>query len=260
MRQRTLGHRTWWILIGITLVVIAIIALVARHSEPSHGTATAKTTVPTAPTSASDTWNLAAENALASRPMLALPPQDAQPQPLTTTTAGPPILLPRSHAGRWIAGGFPDTAVGAVGQLKALDETAMQGGDPDTYSRAYRELSLSGAPEPGSTGLASVLTSFRAAGGLPTTGSAPGLSVTYDISEGLIKGTADDDRYTVVCVLGELSVQDRGQTVDAGVGDCQGLRWTAGGWRVSPGAVAAPAPCAWPGSAPSVGAGYRELA
>jgi hypothetical protein len=141
-----------------------------------------------------------------------------------------------------------------------LDETAMRDGDPDTYSRAYRELSLPGAPDPGSTGLASVLTSFRAAGGLPSTGSAPGLSVTYDITEGLIKGAADDDRYTVVCVLGELSVQDRGETVDAGVGDCQGLRWTTEGWHISPSALAAPAPCAWPGSAESVEAGYRELA
>jgi hypothetical protein len=248
------------------LVVIAIIAwtvvLIIVHGRSSTGAPAARTTVPTAPTSTSGVWNVAAENTLATRAMLELPPQDAQPQPLTTTTAGPPIRLsqPSATTGGRIPTSFPETTVGALGQLKALDQTAMWGGDPDTYARAYREVSLPGAPDPGSTGLASVLTSFRAAAGLPDAGVAPGLSVTYEITEGLIKGTTDDGRYTVICVLGELSVQDRGETVDAGVGDCQAMRWTATGWRISPGALAAPAPSAWPGSVESVDAGYRELA
>ena len=259
-------HRTRWASTGLTLIVITavawVVALIATPGRSPSSAMTPTTTIPPVPTSASGTWDVAAENALATRAMLTLPPQDAQPQPLTTATAGPPIHVPQpsTTTGRWIPSGFADTAVGALGQLKALDETAMRGGDPDTYARAYRELSLPGAPDAGSTGLASVLASFRAAGGLPDTGPAPGLSVTYEITEGLIKGTTDDGRYAVVCVLGELSVQDRGATVDAGVGDCQAMRWTTTGWRISPGVLAAPAPCAWPGSADSVDAGYRELA
>lgn len=236
-------------LVGIALAaaVVAIIGVATTGGDkiPGSPIAARSTVVPSG-----NDWNTTAETALATQPMLALPPQDAQPHAITSRTAGPSIKLPQSST---------LSAAGALAQLKALDENAMAGGDPDVYARAYRQDSLPGAPDPRSTGLSSVLVSFRAAGGLPDTGPATGLSVTYQVVEGLIKGTEDGGRFAVVCVLGELTVQDRGQTVAAGVGDCQALRWTGTEWRISPGALAAPAPCAWPGSVESVEAGYREL-
>lgn len=262
MKANYANHRTLWILVGVAASAIALVATIASLAMTHHNT-TSGVPVPAKPMPAPPTagWNTTAERALASRPMLALPPQDAQPHPLTSLTAGPAISLPQPSAAsdRWIPTGFPGSAVGAVAQLKALDENGMAGGDPDVYARAYRQLSLPGAPDPRSTGLASVLTNFRAAGGLPDTGAAPDLSVTYQVTEGLIKGVADGGRYAVVCVLGELTVEDRSQTVAAGVGDCQALRWTGIDWRISPGVMAAPAPCAWPGTVESVDAGYREL-
>jgi hypothetical protein len=191
--------------------------------------------------------------------MLALPPQAAQPQPLTTTSAGPSISLPKPAVGFGHRTAFPRSPEGAVAQLKALDEQAMAGGDPDTYDRDYRARALAGAPDPRETGLSSVLVSFRATSGLPGVGFVPDLSVDYQVTEGLIKGVADQGRYTVACVLGELTVQYQERTVSAGVGDCQALRWTGTDWRISPGTLAAPAPCAWPGSLDAVEAGYREL-
>lgn len=246
------SRRALWTLVTIAVGVIAIVALVAGLVMAHHNNKKHVSPTPHPPTAAPpvDEWNTVVENELASRPMLALPPQDAQPRSLTTATAGPVLRLPQ---------GFTDSPLGALAQLKALDESALVGGDPDVYAHDYRKLSLPGAPDPGSTGLASVLISFRASGGLPDSGLSAGLSVTYQVVEGLIKGSADDGRYVVACVLGELTVQDRGQMVAAGVGDCQALRWTGAGWRISPGAMAAAAPCAWPGSAESVQAGYREL-
>jgi hypothetical protein len=209
----------------------------------------------------SEDWAVAAENELATRPMLQLPAQAAQPQALSIQTAGPAITLPppTQTAGRWIPGGFPATVEGALAQLKALDETGMRGGDPQVYARAYQELSLPGAPDPGSTGLSAVLRSFRSHAGLADTGPIAGLEVTYQVTQGLIKGSTDAGRYTVVCVLGELSVGKQGRTISAGVGDCQALRWSGTGWQISSGALAAPASNAWPGSADAVKAGYREL-
>lgn len=255
-------HRALWTLIGVVVVALAalIVGLVVRqHPTASHPPAPVATRP--SPAFPSTDWNIAAENALAHRPMLALSPQDAQPHPLTSRTAGPAINLtqPSVTLGRSVPSDFPGSAVGALAQLKELDERAMAGGDPAVYAHDYQQESLAGAPDPRTTGLVSVLTSFRAAGGLPDTGPAPDLSVTYRVLEGLIKGMADNGRYAVVCVLGELTVQDRTQTVAAGVGDCQALRWTGTDWRISPGAMAAAAPCAWPGSAESVDAGYREL-
>lgn len=252
-------------LLGIIAAVVALIAaltavVIAHHATgPTSAPATSPEVAPTTPPDDEDRAE-AAQKALAGRPMLQLPPQAAQPQVMTTQTAGPAITLPPTlTAGRWIPGGFPATAEGALAQLTALNETGMTGGDPQVYARAYRELSLPGAPDPGSTGLASVLTSFRSHAGLADTGTVADLGVTYQVTHGLVKGSTDAGRYTVVCVLGQLSVHYQGRTISAGVGDCQAMRWTGTDWRISPGALAAPASSAWPGSADAVKAGYREL-
>lgn len=253
-------------LLGIIAAVVALVAglaatVIAHHATgPTSAPATSPEVAPTAPPGDEDGAETA-QKALASRPMLQLPPQAAQPQVMTTQTAGPAITLPQPTltAGRWIPGGFPATAEGALAQLTALNETGMTGGDPLVYARAYRELSLPGAPDPGSTGLSAVLTSFRSHAGLAGTGTVADLGVTYQVTHGLVKGSTDAGRYTVVCVLGQLSVGYQGRTISAGVGDCQAMRWTGTDWRISPGALAAPASSAWPGSADAVKAGYREL-
>jgi hypothetical protein len=263
----TEGHarrRAGLTLFGLVVAVVgrigALVAIVIAHS--ARDWSSAPTTVAPAPaTPRSAGSQAAAENELAARPMLVLPAQAAQPQVMTTQTAGPPITLPppAQVAGRWIPGGFPATAEGAMAQLEALDETGMRGGDPRVYARAYRELSLPGAPDPGSTGLSAVLRSFRSHAGLADTGVVPGLEVSYQVTQGLVKGSTDAGRYAVVCVLGELSVGYQGRTISAGVGDCQAMRWSGTDWRISPGALAAAASSAWPGSADALKAGYREL-
>ncbi|MGH4007000.1 MAG: hypothetical protein ACRDTH_02310 [Pseudonocardiaceae bacterium] len=260
--RRRAGLTLLGIIAAVAALIGALAAVVIAHyaTGPASAPGTSRGTAPAPPTT-SDEDPAAARDALASRPMLQLPPQAAQPQVMTTQIAGPAITLPQPTltGGRWIPGGFPATAEGALAQLQALNETGMNGGDPQVYARAYRELSLPGAPDPGSTGLSSVLTSFRSHAGLPDTGTVPELGVIYQITHGLVKGSTDAGRYTVVCVLGQLSVDYQGRTISAGVGDCQAMRWTGTDWRISPGALAAPASSAWPGSADALKAGYRGL-
>lgn len=251
-------------LIGIAVAVVGLVAVlvavvIVRSTADVSSAPTSVEPAPTVPRSGD--WVAAADNELATRPMLQLPPQAAQPQAMTTETAGSAITLPRATptAGRWIPGGFPANAEGALAQLKALNEIGLRGGDPQVYARAYRESSLAAAPDPGSTGLSAVLRSFRSHAGLAGTGSVPGLEVTYQVTHGLVKGSTDAGRYTVVCVLGELSVGYQGRAISAGVGDCQAMRWTGTDWRISPGVLAAPATSAWPGSADAIKAGYLEL-
>lgn len=227
-------------LIAATILVAAVIIVVAQRKLTTS--TPPRTTTPNFATSTGGGWDASTENALAARPMLALPPEAAQPHALATRNVWPPI-----------------TPVGALAQLKALDENGLAGGDPAVYAHAYRQMSLPGAPDPNVTGFMALLISFRAHAGLPDTGPAPDLTVSYAITEGQIKGSADNGRYTVACVLGELTVQTQSQTSSIGVGDCQALRWTGTDWRISPGTLAAAAPCAWPGSVESVDAGYREL-
>lgn len=206
-------------------------------------------------------WDLAGQNALAASPMVMLPAVAAQPQPMSPGQAGDPIIIPSGAqvTRRWIAGGFPATPEGALGQLAALDETALRGGDPSTYALGYRDLALPGAPQPESTGLFALLRSMRASAGLDPTGVVPELAASYQVTHGQIKGTTDGGRYVVACVLGQFSVDYRGQTITAGVGDCQALRQVDGQWRISPGPLAGAAPSAWPGSADAVRAGYRDV-
>ncbi|GAA2798774.1 hypothetical protein [Saccharopolyspora taberi] len=259
-RRRRAGLALSMIALAVLAVLALAGALVVSHYITS---APAPAPAPPRPGPAPDTggWDLAAEHALATAPMVALPPQSAQPQPMTTERAGDPIVVPPAGqtAGRWVAGGFPSTPEGALGQLKVLDEAAMRGGDPATYALGYRTLALPGAPQPENTGLYSLLRSMRSSAGLNPTGPLPDLTVTYQVTHGQIKGVVDDGRYVVACVLGQLSVDYQGQTLTAGVGDCQALRHVGGDWRISPGPLAAPAPCAWPGSADAVHAGYRDL-
>ncbi|TDD37789.1 hypothetical protein E1288_39940 [Saccharopolyspora elongata] len=192
--------------------------------------------------------------------MLRLPVQDAAPQPLTES-AGDFITIPRptDSSDQWIPKVRVPTPEGALAQLKALSEVALNGVDPAVVDRAYRELQLPGAPDPGMSVPHSTAADLRLAARMASSGPVPGLTATYEVTHGLVKGIGDQGRFTVVCVLGELVVDYRGATAKGGLGECQSMRLTDEGWRISPTAPAAPAPSAWPGSAPALRAGYREL-
>ncbi len=255
-RARTRARR---LIIGTILLVAAIaVVLIARlATAPPPPATTPPGPVPSTP----PTLSTDEATALAVRPMLSLPPEAALPHELTSATAGPPIVVrrPAPIAQRWLSDGFPATAEGALGWLTALNETALRGGDPATYLRAYGESALPHAPAAQGSGLYALLTSFRDRAGIRPGEIKPGLTVAYDITQGLIKGTADEGRFAVVCALGQLSFDFQGQSTSMGIGDCQALRWTGSAWRIAPGARAAYATCAWPGSIESVNAGYQPL-
>lgn len=245
----------------ILLVIVAVVAfLLGQGGDPAPVPAPGDPAAQ--PPAASDGgWDVAAETALATRPMLELPDSASQPHNLSTDTAGPPIELPSPGvtSGRLVAGGFPDTPEGALAQLAALTEAALAGGDPAAYRQAYESVALPGAPAADSTVWFRNLQQLRAGAGLPRTGAVAGLDLRYRTTSGLIKGTTDGGRYAVVCVLGDYTAQYQGRSLSGGFGDCQAFRHVDGEWRISPGAAAAKAPSAWPGTAEAVAAGYRDL-
>lgn len=206
-------------------------------------------------------WNPTAENALAQAPMPQLPVEQAQPQPLSTDRPPAPITMPpaTSTSARGIPEGFPDTQEGALGQLAAVTEAALDGADPTVVDQSYQDVSVAGAPDPASSTPHHTAVDLRAAAGLPGSGPIPGLTVTYTPAEGLIKGTTDAGRFAVVCVLGEVDGAYQDRSAQAGLGICEGMRWVNGQWRISPTHRAAAAPSAWPGSAAAQRVGYREI-
>lgn len=260
-RRVRAGLRLGGIVVVAIVLLGAIAAVVVAHYTTDPHSAPTSSPTPTSEIGTESSTAAQDENELAAAPMLQLPAQAAQPQAMTTASAGPAVAVatPTITTGRWIPGGFPDTPEGALGQLKALNETALASADPQVYARGYRELSEPGAPAPGSTGLAALLRSMRSRAQLPATGSVTGLTASYLVTHVQVKGAVPAGRYVVVCVLGQFSVGFNGEAVAAGVGDCQAMRWSGTEWRIASGALAAAAPCAWPGSADMVKAGYREL-
>lgn len=217
-----------------------------------------------APPSGSDTdggWDVEAQTELATQPMLELAESAALPHALTDEVAGPPITLPSpgASAGTVVPGGFPATEEGAIAQLVELTRIGLEGGDPDGYRLAYEEVAAPGAPPVESTRIYRDLQQVRAGTGLPRSGAVAGLVFTWNPTSALVKGSTDGGRYLVVCVLGELVTGRNGQSLSTGAGNCQAMRRIDDQWRISPGAAAAPATLAWPGTAEAVQAGYRDL-
>lgn len=248
------------------LIVVLLVGLVAFLLGALNGDSDSDAGAPAAQPSAAapldeSGWDIAAQTDLATRPMLQFPESVALPHELTTQTAGPPIDLPEPGvtAGRLVAGGFPATPEGAVAQLIELTRVGMAGADPEGYGRAYNEIAAPGAPPAEASFLYRDLQRFRSGTGMPRSGAVPELHFAWTPTSALIKGTTDNGRYVVVCVLGELVAGANGQSISGGAGDCQALRYLDGEWRISPGAGAARASLAWPGSIEAVNAGYRDV-
>lgn len=255
------------------LFAVAAITAIALNGSGTHTTATPPnpaagstpqqtpgTATPGNPPGEGGTWDVTAEDTLAGQAMVEFSVETTQPHTLSTRTAGTAITLPAATVRTGaVPAGFPHTPEGALAQLKALDETGMQGLDPDAYDLAWHELALPGAPASSAVGLVRAASGTRSAAGLDATGPVDGMTSTYQVDAGLIKGTADNGNFVVPCVLGELSVITANSARRAGLGDCQALRWVDGRWRISPTALPSVAACAWPGTEEAVTAGYRAV-
>src|SRR5207302_8602112 len=114
-------------------------------ADPSGSPTPGASSAPTDSGSAQDR-----EDALAAAPMLQLPQSAAQPQPLVTVTAGPPVVLPAPTSkivpgGPPVATGFPHPPEGALAQLAAIDEAAMSAADMGRVHEVYVWAAMPGA-------------------------------------------------------------------------------------------------------------------
>ncbi|NWJ69929.1 hypothetical protein HX744_05200 [Pseudonocardia sp. ICBG1122] len=197
-----------------------------------------------APDAATSDTATSARTALATAPMLDLPP----------------VALPAAAPGDPLANRFPATPEGALAQLAELMRVGMAGGDPAVWERTYDAVAAPGAAPAAGTWTGRDLVDLRRGAGMSVSGPPPeGTSISWTPTAAMVKGTLDDGTYTVACVLGELVVEDRGRVVTAGWGNCLPMQRTGDRWLVAAGPTAALAPSAWPGSAEAVDAGWREI-
>lgn len=260
-RRRALLRLLALLLTALAVLTTAAVLLYWQQRGGESASTTSGNSSPAAPETTGPGDQDPAEYRLAVKPMPRLPPSAASRQPLAEHPAGPPIRLPKAtqRIGEVVPSGYDVTPRGALARLVAITEAGLRTGTPQGYAEVYRQVSEPGAPPPNRSWMAARLRGLYRGAQLDPGDLASQLAVQFAPTHGLIKGTAHGGEYVVVCVLGEFTVSHRGQTVSAGLGDCQALRYTGRGWLIASGTPAYPAPSAWPGSQDSVRVGYREL-
>lgn len=248
---------------GLVLLVVGVVLAVVSHSEGGRGADSADgwaTVVPSrAP--AEDTSGRSAsemQDSLAARPMPSVPVAASRPGPVSQRDPGAPILLPAptrlGPAG--VPTGFPHTPEGALAQLAAIDQAAMQSGSMDGARAVITEWAMPGGPTTTSWSGVAAMNMLLTGAGL-SGGGSPELAIVFTPLMGLIKGVIGSD-FVIPCVDFELDVTLQ-QTARGGIADCQRMVWRIDRWLMGPGAEPAVPPSVWPGTDLAISVGYRDL-
>ncbi len=194
---------------------------------------------------------------VASEPMPTIGLDQSRPGRLSTRDPGH-IVLPRTVrlGAADVATGVPQTPEGALAQLAAIDQAALQSGSLPGVREVIVAWAAPGGPTPQSWSGTRAMSEFLTAAGLSAAGD-PDLAVVATPLMGLIRGRVGDG-YVVACVLFEVDATLT-TTSRVAAADCQRMVWQHGRWVIGPGAEPAPAPSPWPGTDAAIDVGYREL-
>jgi hypothetical protein len=263
-RQRMLLLLVAVFLAAAVLLAGLVLAVVDAIHPTRHDTGLAAATGGQ-PTTATSSAAAAADpkDALAARPMPSVGEDAAHPAPVSTTDPGPAIALPAATriGPSGVPTGFPPTPAGALAQLAAIDQTALQSGSLAEARAVIAAWALPDGPT-GSTwsviaGLATLFDETGLSGG-----GSPQLAIVLTPVMGLIKGSVGSE-FVIPCLDFELDVTLQ-QTARGAVADCQRLVWTphpGGGarWMIGSGAEPATPPSVWPDTDTAIAVGYRDL-
>jgi hypothetical protein len=231
-----------------------------RHGSAAHPNPSSTRTLPTGSGTATTTALAGAtgrEDALAAKAMPSVdlgaatpgtvsvrdPGAIAVPQPVRTGPAG-------------VSTGFPHTGAGALAQLAAIDQTALQSGTLAGPRQVIGAWVAPHGPTPVSWSVVKAMAEFLDAAGLPG-GGDPQLSLVVTPLMGLIKGSVGAD-FVVPCVDFEVDAT-LAQTQRVAVADCQRMIWQADRWVIGPGAEPATPPSVWPDTDTAIDVGYKDL-
>ena len=197
-------------------------------------------------------------DALADRPMATVDEADSHPGPVSTNDPGTPITLPAATGAgpAQVPTGFPHTPQGAMAQLAAIDQTALESGTLAGAREVIAGWAMPGGPTTTSWSGVQAMAEFFDAAGLSGGGNNQ-LAIVATPLMGQLKGSVGPD-FVVPCVDYEIDVTLQ-QTSRGAAADCQRMVWTGTRWMVGPGSEPAPAPSVWPDTDTAIGVGYRDL-
>jgi len=192
--------------------------------------------------------------------------EDFTPGPLSTNAA-PSMTLPQAATlvPAQVPTGFPPTAHGALAQLIAIDQRAIESTSLVTAQHVIGSWAAPGGPTPSSWSGVKAVTIVLETAGLPATGSmvlhlelSPTMGLIRDSPAGHPAGRAGAQVTPCVDFVMTTSVPP-GTPSQVAVADCQHMVWQRGRWLIGPGPEADPAPSLWPGTQASYDAGYEWL-
>jgi len=232
-------------LVALALVYGVVWSTISMVRDPGHAEATAPR----------------AHNAAASDPQ-ADGAEDFTPGPLSTVAA-PSMTLPQAATlGQvQVPTGFPRTAHGALAQLIAIDQRAIESASLVTAQHVIGSWAAPGGPTPSSWSAVKAVAVILETAGLPATGSTV-LHLELSPTMGLISGSSagHSGGQVTPCVDFVMTTSvPPGTPSQVAVADCQHMVWQRGRWLIGPGPEADPAPSLWPGTQASYDAGYEWL-
>jgi hypothetical protein len=198
-----------------------------------------------------------AEDVLAAKAMPNVGIDGAQPGPVSTRNPGV-INLPKPTS-TGLAGvptGFPHTPAGALAQMAAIDQTAMQSGTLAGVRAVIAAWAAPGGPTAETWSGVAAMADFLNAAGLSGGGSSQ-LALVVTPLMGLIKGTVGPD-YVIPCVDFQFDAT-LSSTQHVAEADCERMVWQDDRWVIGPGPEPADPPSVWADTDTAVSVGYKDL-
>ncbi len=195
----------------------------------------------------------------------------SHPGPVSAIDPGTPIALPAASGtgSAQVPTGFPHTPAGAMAQLAAIDQVALQSGSLAGVRAVIGGWAMPGGPDGSSWSVVRGLAGMLAQAGLSGGGSSQ-LAIVLTPLMGLVKGSVGPD-FVIPCVDFELDVTLQ-QTARGATADCQRMVWQpaiatqtgaiarAGGrWLIGAGAEPSTPASVWPDTDVAIAVGYRDL-
>jgi hypothetical protein len=181
----------------------------------------------------------------------------AQPGPVSTRNPGV-INLPKptSTGPAGVPTGFPHTPAGALAQMAAIDQTAMQSGTLAGVRAVIAAWAAPGGPTPETWSGVAAMADFLNAAGLSGGGSSQ-LALVVTPLMGLIKGSVGSD-FVIPCVDFQFDAT-LSSTQHVAEADCERMVWQDDRWVIGPGPEPADPPSVWADTDTAVSVGYKDL-
>lgn len=198
-----------------------------------------------------------AEDTLANKAMPTVDLSAAQPAAVSTRNPGTLIVPKATTTGAaGVPTGFPHTPAGALAQMAAIDQTAMQSGTLSGVRVVIGQWSSPGGPNQQSWSGDAAMADFLSSAGLSGAGSAQ-LAMVVTPVMGLVKGTVGPD-FVVPCVDFQFDVT-LNSTQHVAEADCERMVWQGDRWVIGPGAEPADPPSVWADTETAIAVGYKDL-